>query len=101
MAGHGDHPGVLELGERLVAERVEKVTLESTSDYWRIWFYLLEAAGLQVQLVNARVVRNVPGRPKTDKLDCAWLTERGMLRPSFVPPRQIRVRVTTSGCGWI
>ena len=33
---------------------------------WRIWYYLLEAAGLQVQLVNAREVRNVPGRPKTD-----------------------------------
>ena len=35
------------------AERIEKVTLESTSDYWRIWFYLLESAGLDVQLVNA------------------------------------------------
>ena len=38
---------VLELADHLVGERVEKVTLESTSDYWRIWFYLLEAAGLQ------------------------------------------------------
>jgi transposase len=46
-----------------------------------------------VQLVNARDVKNVPGRPKTDKLDAVWLaklTERGMLRPSFVPPAQIR-----------
>jgi len=69
------------------------VTVESTSDYWRIWFYLLEAAGLDVQLVNAREARNMPGRPKTDKLDSAWLakcTERGMLRPSFVPPAPIR-----------
>jgi transposase len=69
------------------------VTLEATSDYWRIWFYLLEAAGLGVQLVNARDVRNVPGRSKTDKLDAVWLaklTERGMLRPSFVPPVEIR-----------
>ncbi|HXZ74140.1 MAG TPA: hypothetical protein VEH31_25150, partial [Streptosporangiaceae bacterium] len=40
---------ILELADHLVAERVEKVTLESTSDYWRIWFYLLEAAGLSVQ----------------------------------------------------
>ena len=42
-------------------ERIEKVTVESTSDYWRIWYYLLEAAGLSVQLVNARDVKNVPG----------------------------------------
>jgi transposase len=84
---------ILELGEHLAAEGIEKVTLESTSDYWRIWFYLLEAAGLQVQLVNARDVKNAPGRPKTDKLDSVWqakLTERGMLRPSFVPPAEIR-----------
>ena len=84
---------ILELGEHLVGERIEKVTLESTSDYWRIWFYLLEAAGLDVQLVNARDVKNAPGRPKTDKLDAVWqakLTGRGMLRPSFVPPAEIR-----------
>ena len=84
---------MIELGDHLACEGIEKVTLESTSDYWRIWFYLLEAAGLDVQLVNSRDVRNVPGRPKSDKLDCVWqakLTERGMLRPSFVPPAEIR-----------
>ena len=84
---------ILELGGHLAGEGIEKVTLESTSDYWRIWFYLLEAAGLDVQLVNARDVKNAPGRPKTDKLDSVWqakLTERGMLRPSFVPPAEIR-----------
>jgi transposase len=81
------------LGDHLACQGIEKVTVESTSDYWRIWFYLLEAAGLDVQLVNAREARNMPGRPKTDKLDSAWLaklTERGMLRPSFVPPAPIR-----------
>ena len=60
---------------------------------WRIWYYLLEAAGLDVQLVNAREVKNVPGRPKTDKLDSVWLaklTEKGLLRPSFVPAAPIR-----------
>ena len=65
----------------------------STSDYSRNWFYLLEAAGLRVQLVDARDVRNVPGRPKTDKLDAVWLakfTEKGLLRPSFVPPAAVR-----------
>jgi hypothetical protein len=82
-----------ELAQQLIELDVEKVTVESTSDYWRIWYYLMEAAGLDVQLVNARDVKNVPGRPKTDKLDAVWLaklTEKGLLRPSFVPPAPIR-----------
>jgi transposase len=55
-----------ELAEQLIELGIEKVTVESTSEYWRIWYYLLEAAGLEVQLVNARDVKNVPGRPKSD-----------------------------------
>jgi transposase len=85
---------ILRLGEALLAQDIEMVTLESTSDYWRIFYYLLEACGLRVQLVNARDVKNVPGRPKSDTHDCVWLaklTERGMLRPSFVPPAAVRV----------
>ena len=85
---------ILKLGESLLEQGIEMVTLESTSDYWRIFYYLLEACGLRVQLVNARDVKNVPGRPKSDKHDCVWLaklTERGMLRPSFVPPHEVRV----------
>jgi transposase len=84
---------VTELGDHLRCEGVEVVTLESTGDYWRIWYAVLEACGLKVQLVNARAVRNVPGRAKTDKKDAVWLaklTERGMLQPSFVPPYDIR-----------
>ena len=84
---------VTELAVQLTEQGIEKITIESTSDYWRIWYYLLEAAGLDVQLVNARDVKNVPGRPKTDKLDAVWLaklTEKGLLRPSFVPPAPIR-----------
>jgi transposase len=84
---------ITNLAVQLLAEGVDKITVESTSDYWRIWFYLLEAAGLDVQLVNARDVKHLPGRSKTDKLDSVWLaklTERGMLRPSFVPPAPIR-----------
>jgi transposase len=84
---------IIELAEQLIELGIEKVSVESTSDYWRIWYYLLEAAGLKVQLVNARDVKNVPGRPKTDKLDAVWLaklTEKGLLRPSFVPPAEIR-----------
>ena len=55
---------------------------------WRIWYYLLEDAGLDVQLVNSRDVRNVPGRPKTDKLDAVWLaklTEKGPTAAQFRP----------------
>jgi transposase len=84
---------IVELAEQLTGFGVQKVTVESTSDYWRAFVYLLEAGGLAVQLVNAREVKNVPGRPKTDRLDAVWLaklTERGMLRPSFVPPAEIR-----------
>jgi transposase len=81
------------LAERLVADGVELVSMESTSDYWRIWFYVLEAAGLNVQLVNSSHARQLAGRPKTDRLDAQWLarlTEMGLLRPSFVPPAEIR-----------
>ena len=56
-------------------------------------FYLLEAAGFETWLVNAKDVKHLPGRPKSDKLDCIWLckvAERQMIRPSFVPPHQIR-----------
>jgi transposase len=84
---------IAELAQRLTEAGVGLVVMESTADYWRPFFYVLEAAGLRVWLVNARDVRNVPGRPKTDKLDAIWLAklaERGMLRPSFVPPKPIR-----------
>ncbi len=84
---------IIELADHLRCQQIELVTLESTSDYWRIWRVVLEAAGLKVQLVNARHVKNVPGRAKTDKKDAVWLaklTERGLLQPSFVPPPEIR-----------
>jgi len=53
------------LGRQLKRDGIEIVTLESTSDYWRIWFFVLETCGLAVQLVNAAQARNLPGRPKT------------------------------------
>jgi transposase len=56
-------------------------------------FYVLEAAGFETWLVNAKDVKHLPGRPKTDKLDAVWLckvAERQMIRPSFVPPPEIR-----------
>jgi len=81
------------MADRLMDLGVTRVVMEATSDYWRPPFYLLEAHGFQVWLVNARDVKNLPGRPKTDRLDAVWLckvAERQMLRPSFVPPVPIR-----------
>jgi transposase len=79
--------------DHLACLGVTRVVMEATSDYWKPVFYLLEAAGFETWLVNAKDVKHLPGRPKTDKLDAAWLAkvaERQMLRPSFVPPPQIR-----------
>jgi transposase len=84
---------ILALAGRLLADGVQLVVMESTSDYWRIWYYLLEAAGLSVQLANPAHARQLAGRPKTDRLDAQWiarLAEMGLLRPSFVPPPEIR-----------
>jgi transposase len=85
---------LLSLADRLHELRVTRVVMEATSDYWKPVFYLLEAHGLDPWLVNAKDVKHLPGRPKTDRLDAVWLAkvaERQMLRPSFVPPPQIRL----------
>ena len=84
---------IVALADQLAEAGIERVVVESTSDYWRPFVYLLQARGLTTWLVNARDVKQVPGRPKTDKVDAVWLAklnERGMLRPSFVPPAEIR-----------
>ena len=84
---------VTALMDYLRCEGIQRLVLESTSDYWRIWYYLAEAAGLEVWLVNARDVKHLPGRGKSDTADCVWhckLNERGMLRRSFVPPEAVR-----------
>jgi len=84
---------LMAMGDWLAGLGVTRVVMEATSDYWKPPFYVLEAAGFEVWLVNARDVKHLPGRPKTDKLDAVWLckvAERGMIRPSFVPPAPIR-----------
>jgi transposase len=84
---------LLVMADRLAELGVTRVVMEATSDYWRGVFYLLEAHGFETWLVNARDVKHLPGRPKTDTLDAVWLAkvaERQMLRPSFVPPQPIR-----------
>jgi transposase len=84
---------LLVMADRLRELGVTRVVMEATSDYWKGVFYLLEAHGFETWLVNARDVKHLPGRPKTDTLDAVWLAkvaERQMLRPSFVPPRPVR-----------
>jgi transposase len=84
---------LLGMADHLACLGVTRVVMEATSDYWKPVFYLLEAAGFEAWLVNAKDVKHLPGRPKTDKLDAVWLckvAERQMLRPSFVPPPEIR-----------
>jgi transposase len=84
---------LLVMTDRLAELGVTRVVMEATSDYWKGVYYLLEAHGFETWLVNARDVKHLPGRPKTDTLDAVWLcklAERQMLRPSFVPPPAIR-----------
>lgn len=81
-----------ELASWLVAAGCRQVALESTGVYWKPVFNVLEQAGLEVVLVNAQHVKNVPGR-KTDVKDAEWLATLlrvGLLRNSFVPPKEIR-----------
>jgi len=71
---------------------VTTVAMESTGVYWIALFQVLENHGLEVYLVNARHVKNVPGRRKTDRLDCRWLQKlhaSGLLSASFRPPAEI------------
>jgi transposase len=83
---------VLALREHLIGERVTLVVMEATGDYWRPFYYLLEDAPFEVQLVNARHAKNMPGR-KSDVSDSMWLAQlgaHGLVRGSFVPPQPIR-----------
>jgi transposase len=82
---------LLALRDWLVAMGVTLCGMESTGVYWRCVFYLLED-DIECWLLNARHLRNVPGK-KTDVLDAEWicqLVEHGLVSPSFVPPKPIR-----------
>ena len=83
--------GLLELGDWLVEQKATIAAMESTGVYWKPVWNLLEGR-LDLMLVNARDVKQVPGR-KTDVKDCQWiaqLLQHGLLRPSFVPDRPQR-----------
>lgn len=84
-------PDLLALADWLVACGVDTVAMESTGVYWIPVYEILEARGLQPHVVNARHLKNVPGR-KTDIQDCQWLQglhSVGLLRGSFRPADEI------------
>lgn len=83
--------GLLVLRDWLKAHKVTQVVMEATGVYWKPVWHVLED-DFELILVNARHVKQVPGR-KTDVKDAQWLcrlAEAGLLRASFVPPKPIR-----------
>jgi transposase len=80
------------LRDWLLEHHITSVAMESTGVYWIPLYDVLEEAGITVCLVNARHVKNVPGK-KTDVLDCQWLQQLhsyGLLTASFRPSEEIR-----------
>ena len=85
-------PDLHGLADWLKTAGVQTVAMESTGVYWIPVFEILEACGLEVYLVNARHIKNVPGR-KSDVQDCQWiqrLHRHGLLRASFRPEAEMR-----------
>jgi len=81
-----------EMAEWLKSCGIQMVVLQSTGSYWRPLYDVLEAAGLEVFVVNARHTRNLPGR-KSDVQESQWLMKLhtyGLLNNSFIPEEQIR-----------
>jgi transposase len=78
------------LAKWLKEREVQQVAMESTGVYWKPVWNILEPEGFDLLLANAQEVKNVPGR-KTDQKDSQWIADlqrHGMLRKSFVPPRE-------------
>ncbi|HEV7147092.1 MAG TPA: IS110 family transposase [Pedococcus sp.] len=91
--------GVLELADWLRSWQVPAVVMEAIGDYWKGPFYRLEAEGFDCTLADAKQVRHLPGRPKTDKADARWLAvcfERGAISSCFVATAEFRlIRLNT------
>jgi transposase len=106
-------PALHRLVEWLRARQVRQVGLESTGVYWIPVYDVLEAAGFDVLLTDARALRRAPGRQKTDKLDCEWgqrLLSCGLLTGAFRPPADVgllrtlvrdRARLVSERSDWI
>ena len=86
---------ISELAGQLAGLGIQKVTVESTSDYWRPFVYLLQAGGLSVQLVNAREVKNVPGRPKACSRASSAVRRTRSVTMLISPPPGIASRALT------
>jgi transposase len=83
--------GLQALRDWLLVNKINTVAMESTGNYWLCACAILEDAGIEVCLVNARHVKGVPGK-KTDVCDAAWLQQlhaAGLLRASFRPRKEI------------
>lgn len=83
---------IYRLRDYFLQQGVQTVAMEATGVYWLYVYEVLEAAGMEVIMVNGRSVRNLPGR-KTDMADCQWIATlhaHGLLRGGFVPTAQIR-----------
>ncbi len=83
---------LLALSDWLVERRITLVGMEATGVYWKPIHWVLEATLPEVWVINARHMRNLPGR-KTDVADAVWgasLLEHGLVRPSFIPPAPFR-----------
>jgi len=81
-----------ELKEWLLENGITHVAMESTGVYWKPVYHVLESSPLKIWIVNARHIKYVPGH-KTDKHDSAWICKlllAGLLKPSFIPPREQR-----------
>jgi transposase len=86
--------GVLALADWLRCWQVPAVAMEATGDYWKAVFCRLEAEGLECVLADARQIKNLPGRPKRDASDSAWIAvcfERGSVTPCFVATPEFRL----------
>ena len=84
-------PDLYALADWLSANDIKTIAMESTSIYWVSLYEILEERGFEVFLVNARHIKNVPGR-KSDVIDCQWIQQLhsyGLLRASFRPDQSI------------
>jgi len=80
---------LLQLADWLVANNCTAVAMESTGVYWKPIYNILEATDMEILVVNAQHIKNVPGR-KTDVKDSEWiadLLQHGLLRGSYIPDR--------------
>ena len=85
---------IMSMRDHLAAQRVTCVVMEATSEYWNVYYELEDLSGVEVMLVNARHVKNLPGR-KTDVADATWLAQFG----AHGLVRGVDPHLTSGSCG--